>query len=80
MITSIRIPRPTMLRGMARAFDLTGSLGACMYELPADPVRADSQALMLDWQAVAGDAAQAYEQTTRYVREVPYAREGACQG
>ena len=79
MITSFRIQPPTLLRGMARAFDLTGSLGPCMYELPADPARADSEALMSDWQAVAGDVAQAYEQTTRYVREVPYAREGAYQ-
>ena len=80
MMTSFRIQQPSLLRGMARAFDLTGRLGGCMYELPADPTRADSEALMHDWQAVAGDIAQAYEQTTRYVREVPHAREGACQG
>ena len=80
MITSIRIHRPSFLRGMARVLDLGGMLGRRPFPLHRDPVLADTRALMLDWQAVAGDIALAFDQTTRHVREVQNAREGAYQG
>ena len=55
--------KPSFLEGMARLFDIGGTLDTYYYYLPDDnPQDADARAIASDWQAVGRDIAFAIDE------------------
>ena len=75
MTTGYLFAYPSFLRGMARVVDLGGRLNRGAYR-PGPPADADARALHRDWEALAGDIASAFSETTSRVREAEHAGEG----
>ncbi|HEU4559451.1 MAG TPA: hypothetical protein VFS20_16450 [Longimicrobium sp.] len=74
MATHTFLPRPSLLRGVARVVDLFGGLGRGVRRVSTD----DYEALTGDWRAVAGDMDAAFRETRDLV--VGAARHGQAQG
>ncbi len=74
MATHTFVPRPSLLRGVARVIDLFGGLDRGVRRVSSD----DFEALMGDWQAVAGDMDAAFRETGERVAEAH--RHGQAQG
>ena len=72
MATHTFIPRPSLLRGVARVIDLFGGLDRGVRRVSTD----DHEALMSDWRAVAGDMEAAFRETGNWVGEA--GRQGSC--
>ena len=78
MATHSLVPRPSFLRGVARVVDLFGGLDRGVRRVSATPNEDDLQALLGDWQAVAGDMDAAFRETGERVAEAQ--RHGQAQG
>ena len=63
MATHTFVPRPSLFRGVARVTDLFGGVGRGVRRVSSD----DFEALMGDWQAVAGDMGAAVHETSKWV-------------
>ncbi|HET7228649.1 MAG TPA: hypothetical protein VFJ16_01470 [Longimicrobium sp.] len=61
------IGTPSFLRGMARVLDLGGTLNRCDSPVSDTPTDDDVQALLGDWEAVAGDMGVAFRATANQV-------------
>lgn len=66
MATHTVVPRPSLLRGVARVIDLFGSLDRGVRRVSSD----DFEALMGDGQVVAGDMNAAFRETSTWVADV----------
>jgi hypothetical protein len=69
MATQYLVPTPSLLRGIARVVDLFGGLDHGVRRASTAPGNADFEAVMGDWQAVAGDMAEAFRETGERVDE-----------
>lgn len=69
MATQYLVPRPSLLRGIARVVDLFGGLDRGIRPVRTTPGDADLEAVMGDWQVVAGDMAAAFRETGERVAE-----------
>lgn len=65
MATHTFVPRPSLLRGVARMVDLFGGLDRGVRRVSTD----DYRALMGDWLAVAGEMDAAFRATGKWMGE-----------
>lgn len=75
MTTDYLFARPSFLRGVARVVDVGARMNRGAYNRGRTPAHADSQALLSDWQVVAGDFASAFDHTLIHAHEVANGRE-----